>query len=160
MLIDRKRVFVFCALAAGLVSACHPSSPAGSANTAVSTAGSAMKGGVRRTLIESRPATDLPGWETRLYLIEYAPGTAAPLHVHSGVGVGLVLSGRFESAFGDEPVVQVRAGEGFIERAAIAHRVFRNPSSDQELRFVVAFTLRSGEEPFRLGASLLGAGPR
>jgi quercetin dioxygenase-like cupin family protein len=110
----------------------------------------AAVGGIRRTLIDRRPATDLPGWETRLYLIEYPPGVAAPIHVHPAVGVGYVLEGRFESAFGAEPVVEVRAGHGFVDQAGVTHRVFRNASPDQGLRFVVAYTLRVGEEPLHL----------
>ena len=123
---------------------------------AVSTSGTAVRvpagppGGIRRTLVDRRPATGLPGWETRLYLIEYAPGAAAPLHMHPAVGVGFVLDGVFESAFGDEPIVQVRAGQGFVDQAGVTHRVFRNPSPDHALRFVVAYTLRDGDPPFHL----------
>jgi quercetin dioxygenase-like cupin family protein len=105
-------------------------------------------GGIRRTLIGRQPAHE-PGWETRLYLIEYPPGAAAPAHVHPAVGVGWVVDGEFESAFGDEPVVRVRAGHGFVDQADVAHRVFRNPSADSELRFVIAYTIRQGEETLR-----------
>jgi quercetin dioxygenase-like cupin family protein len=104
-------------------------------------------------LIDKRPATDLPGWETRLYLIEYEPRAVAPLHVHPAVGVGLVLDGSFESAFGDEPVVQVHAGQGFVDPAGVPHRLFRNLSSDHQLRFVIAYTIKTGEEIFYPGAS-------
>lgn len=128
------------------LAACHGAPP----REPVSGAASAPAGGIRRTLLDRRPATDLPGWETRLYLIEYAPGVVAPLHVHPAVGVGYVLEGRFESAFGAEPVVEVRAGQGFVDQAGVTHRVFRNASPDQPLRFVVAYTLRTGEEPLHL----------
>jgi len=113
-------------------------------------------GGIRRTLIGREPALGLPGWETRLYLIEYAPGAAAPLHAHPAVGVGLVLEGRFESAFADEPVVEVQAGQAFVDQAEVTHRVFRNPSADRVLRFVVAYTLRAGDEPLHLGPGRAG----
>lgn len=106
--------------------------------------------GIRRTLIDRRPATDLAGWETRLYLIEFAPGAAAPLHTHPAVGIGFVLEGRFASAFGDEPVVETQAGQAFVDQAVLPHRVFRNPSTDRPLRFIVAYTLRSGDEPLHL----------
>jgi quercetin dioxygenase-like cupin family protein len=104
----------------------------------------------KRTLIERRPIADLPGWETSMYLIEYPPGAVAPVHTHPTVGVGLVLEGRFESAFGDEAVVEVGAGQGFVDQANVPHRVFRNPSPDQPLRFVVAYTLRTGEPPLHV----------
>lgn len=122
------------------VAACHPPLPSGPA-----------AGAIRRTLIERRPATGLSGWQTSLYLIEYPPGAVAPVHSHPAVGAGYVLQGRFESAFGDEPIVEVKAGQGFVDLAGVTHRVFRNPSRDEELRFVVAYTLRDGDEPFRLG---------
>lgn len=130
------------------LAACHADHPREPVNTSGS--GTAAAGGIRRTLIDRRPATDLPGWETRLYLIEYPPGMAAPLHVHPAVGVGYVLEGRFESAFGTEPVVEVRAGQGFVDQAGVTHRVFRNADPGHALRFVVAYTLRAGEEPLHL----------
>jgi quercetin dioxygenase-like cupin family protein len=129
-----------------------PGSPGGPAAVAPGNAA----GGIRRTLVDRRPATDLPGWETRLYLIEYPPGAAAPIHVHPAVGIGFVLEGRFESAFGEEPISQVQAGQGFVDQGGVTHRVFRNPSADHELRFVVAYTLRAGDEPFRLGPASAG----
>jgi quercetin dioxygenase-like cupin family protein len=111
-------------------------------------------GKIRRTLIEQRPVTGLSGWETRLYLVEYGPGAVAPVHVHPAVGVGFVLEGSFESAFEGEPVRQVHAGQGFVDSAGVAHRAFRNLSSDRTLRFVIAYTIRSGDEMFYPGPSL------
>ena len=35
----------------------------------------------------------LPGWETRLYLIEYPPGADGSRHRHPVVGLGYMLSG-------------------------------------------------------------------
>lgn len=68
-------------LIAGLIwmtSAWVGATPAKSANAAPRV-GHSTPGTEHRTLIESRPATGLPGWETRLYLIEYGPGAAAPV---------------------------------------------------------------------------------
>jgi quercetin dioxygenase-like cupin family protein len=124
--------------------------PAGGKPAPSSVATSQAAAGIKRTLIDRKPAADLPGWETRLYLIEYPPGAAAPVHVHPAIGVGFVIDGRFESAFGDEPVVEVQSGHGFVDQAGVPHRVFRNPSVDHGLRFVVAYTLRAGEEPLHL----------
>jgi Cupin domain len=101
--------------------------------------------GIRRTLVNRKPTADPAGWETCMYLIELSPGVAAPPHVRPAIGIGLVLDGRFESAFGDEPVVEVQAGQAFVDQAATTHRMFRNPSPDRVLRFVVSYTLRAGE---------------
>ncbi|CAN5671581.1 hypothetical protein BH09MYX1_BH09MYX1_41230 [soil metagenome] len=146
MTIRRLFAYSICVLGLTSTTACRGAKPIKTA----SAAGTVAPREIRRTLVERRPATDLPGWETSLYLIEYPPGAIAPVHDHPVIGVGLVLEGRFESAFGDEPIVEVRAGEGFVDKAGITHRVFRNPSSDHVLRFVVAYTLRVGESPLRL----------
>jgi quercetin dioxygenase-like cupin family protein len=111
---------------------------------------------IRRTLLESRSAVGLPGWETRLYLVEYGPGAVATLHIHPAVGIGFVLEGSFESAFGNDPPVTVHAGEGFVDSAGTPHRLFRNLSANSELRFVIAYTIRAGEEMFYPGADLPG----
>ena len=103
--------------------------------------------GIRRTIIGRAPAHEA-GWETRLYLIEYPPGAAAPPHVHPVVGVGWIIEGEFESAFGDDGVTSVKAGQSFTDPAGVPHRVFRNTSTEHPLRFVIAYTIRTGEENF------------
>ena len=77
--------------------------------------------------------------------------------MHPALGVGMVLEGSFESAFGDEPLVRVNAGQGFVDPAAVPHRVFRNLSQNSELRFVIAYTIREGQEIFYPGARLPAA---
>jgi hypothetical protein len=109
---------------------------------------------IRRTLLETRSPAGLPGWETRLYLVEYGPRAVATLHVHPAVGIGFVIEGSFESAFGTDPPVTGHAGEGFVDSAGTPHRLFRNLSADSELRFVIAYTIRAGEEMFYPGAGL------
>jgi quercetin dioxygenase-like cupin family protein len=143
-------------LAVGLLPGCHAATPADTATVATTAPKFAAlsSGKIRRTLIGSQQATGLPGWETRLYLIEYGPGAVAPLHIHPVVGVGYVLEGRFESAFGTEPPVFVETGQQFIDPAGVPHRLFRNASSDRALRFLVAYTIRTGEPIFHPGAAL------
>jgi len=178
MPIARGVVFLVGALLLGGLPACHAPQPPNSApqppksapqppNSAPQPPNSAPQppnsagaapalasGAIRRKLIEKQPVSELPGWETRLYLIEYGPGAVAPLHVHPVVGTGLVLEGSFESAFGDEAPTRVRTGEGFVDPAGVPHRLFRNLSADHALRFVVAYTIRVGQEIFYPGASV------
>jgi quercetin dioxygenase-like cupin family protein len=135
------------ALVLGLLPACHAARPPD--------VSAALKhGAIRRTLINRQPIAGLPGWETRLLLIEYGPGAVAPLHVHPADGIGIVINGSFESAFGDEAPIVVHTGEGFIDPAGVPHRLFRNLSEDSELRFLIAYTIRIGEETFYPGARL------
>jgi len=101
--------------------------------------------GIRRTLVQRSPAHE-PGWETRLYLIEYPPGASAPAHVHPVNGVGFVIEGAFESRFDGEPMQRVEAGSGFVDRAEVPHLLFRNVSSEHVLRFMIAYTIRTEDE--------------
>jgi hypothetical protein len=65
--------------------------------------------------------------------------------------VGYVLAGCFDSAFDGEPALTRCAGEPFVDSAARAHRVFRNPGTTP-LRFVIAYALRKGESAVIDGA--------
>jgi quercetin dioxygenase-like cupin family protein len=99
---------------------------------------------ISRTLLLRQDLPNLPGWETRLYLIEYAPGVAAPAHHHPVEGLGYVVSGSFESAFEGEPATVVRAGQSFRERAQVSHVLFRNADAEHPLKFVIAFVVARG----------------
>ena len=96
---------------------------------------------VSRTLLLRQDLPNLPGWETRLYLIEYPPGVAAPMHRHPVEGLGYVVSGRFESAFEGERATVVSAGQSFRERARVLHVLFRNVDRHRPLKFVIAFVV-------------------
>jgi quercetin dioxygenase-like cupin family protein len=100
---------------------------------------------IRRTLLCSSPVEGLPGWETRLYLIEYPPGADASGHHHPVVGLGYMLSGAILSAFGAEQPGTIREGESFVDAAHRIHTVSRNASKTESVRFVVAYTVRQGE---------------
>ena len=100
--------------------------------------------GVSRTLLEQHDLPDFPGWESRLYLVEYAPGVVAPVHHHPVAGWGYVITGAFESAFAGERPVVVHAGESFVERAGVPHLLFRNAAPAEPLKFVIAFVTRKG----------------
>lgn len=99
---------------------------------------------VQRRLLETRPVEGSPGEETQLWLVEYPPGAEAPRHRHPALGVGYVLEGAFESAFGSEQPITVRAGQSFIESPHVEHRLFRNASTQSPLKFVMSFTFPKG----------------
>lgn len=99
---------------------------------------------ISRTLLLRQDLPNLPGWETRLYLIEYPPGVAAPIHHHPVEGLGYVVTGSFESAFEGERATVVNAGQSFRERAGVSHVVFRNPDARRPLKFLIAFVVARG----------------
>jgi quercetin dioxygenase-like cupin family protein len=114
---------------------------------------------ISRTLLSSAPVEGLPGWETRLYLIEYPPGADGSGHHHPVVGIGYMLSGAILSAFADEEPVLVKAGESFVDAAHLVHRVSRNASETEPLRFVIAYTVKQGE-PVTIFPDAPGASPQ
>jgi quercetin dioxygenase-like cupin family protein len=99
---------------------------------------------ITRVLLQSSPVTNLPGWETRLFLITYPPGADASNHSHPVVGVGYMLEGTIVSAFDDDPEETITAGQSFTDRASF-HRVSRNGSESEPLKFLIAYTVREGE---------------
>ena len=101
--------------------------------------------GISRTLLDRSDLPELSGWETRMYLIEYAPGVAAPLHHHPVAGVGYVLSGRFESTFEGGETVEVHEGQSFRDLAKLSHVAFKNTDPSKPLRFVISYVVRKGE---------------
>ena len=101
--------------------------------------------GIRRSLMCSSPVDGFPGWETRLYLIEYPPGADGSGHHHPVIGLGYMLGGAILSAFGDEQPIAIREGESFVDRAHQVHTVSRNASKTEPLRFVIAYTVKQGE---------------
>ena len=100
---------------------------------------------IRRTLLCSSPVEGLPGWETRLYLVEYPPGADGSGHHHPVVGLGYMLRGTISSAFGDEPPIAIRESESFVDPAHQIHTVSRNASETEQVRFVIAYTVKQGE---------------
>lgn len=109
-----------------------------------STARAKTTEGITRTLLDQSELAELPGWETRLFLIEYAPGVAAPVHHHPAPGVGYVLSGSFQSTFEGEKMTEVREGQSFRDLPNVAHVLFKNASSTQPLKFVISYVVRKG----------------
>lgn len=103
---------------------------------------------LKRSLLAQQEIADLPGLESRIYLMEFPPGAASKLHLHTAQGIGYVLEGSFESAFGDDPVVTKRAGDGFVDTPGRPHH-FRNPDPVRPLRFVFAGMFHKDEPLFK-----------
>jgi quercetin dioxygenase-like cupin family protein len=121
--------------------------------SAEAAAGKAPAPAIRRQLLDQRPAEGAPGLETQLWLIDYPPGASAPAHHHPVVGIGYVIEGAFDSEFAGQAPLHVSAGQSFVDPARIEHRLFRNASSSQPLRMLVAYTIPSGMPPVEFSAT-------
>jgi quercetin dioxygenase-like cupin family protein len=100
---------------------------------------------ITRLMIGREELANLPGYETRMYLIEFPPGAVSNPHIHSTPGVGYVVEGSFEASYDDGPPLTKHAGEAFVDLPNRVHN-FRNPDPSRWLRFVVAGTYRQDEE--------------
>jgi quercetin dioxygenase-like cupin family protein len=103
-----------------------------------------MTVGITRELLQTTPLADLPGWEMRLFVITYPPGADANNHSHPVVGVGFVLEGVMVSAFDDDLEETFLAGQSFLDRAS-HHRIARNGSDTRQMKFLIAYTVKTGE---------------
>jgi quercetin dioxygenase-like cupin family protein len=103
-----------------------------------------MSAEITRELLETAPVEGMPGWETRLFLITYPAGADGSGHSHPVPGIGYVLEGIMVSAFDDEAEEVITAGHGFQDKASF-HRVSRNGSATEPMRFVIAYTVQVGE---------------
>lgn len=136
-LVARHRMSaLFALLPLALACGAAAAQPAGAPST------SAQPEPITRTLLEHHDLPELPGWEARLYLIEYGPGVSAPLHHHPVPSMGYVFSGSFESAFGEQPPVVVREGQSFMDQAVTPHTLFRNLDPARPLRFVISYVVQ------------------
>ncbi len=103
-----------------------------------------MSSGITRTLLQSAPVEGAPGWETRLFLIDYPAGADGSGHSHPVPGIGYVIAGTMVSAFDDDTEETINAGQGFQDKASF-HRVSRNGSATEPMQFLIAYTVRIGE---------------
>src|ERR1700679_1099765 len=99
---------------------------------------------ITRELLRMTPLADLPGWEVRLFLISYPPGADANNHPPPVGGVGFVPEGVMVSAFDDDPEETFVAGQSFVDRASY-HRIVRNGSDTKRMKFLIAYTVKTGE---------------
>ena len=104
-----------------------------------------MSAEIKRTLLESSPVDNMPGWETRLFLIEYPAGADGGGHWHPVRGIGYMLTGSIVSAFGDDQPETFTAGQSFQDPANIMHTISRNASATEPMSFVIAYTVKTGE---------------
>src|SRR6202012_6083851 len=92
---------------------------------------------ITRELLQTAPVEGMSGWETRLFLITYPTGADGSGHSHPVPGIGYVLEGTMVSAFDDDDEQIILAGQSFQAKSSF-HRVVRNGSPTEPMRFVIA----------------------
>ena len=100
---------------------------------------------IKRTVLQAVPIPQLPGWESRLLLLEYPPGVAAPLHTHPVLATGYVIEGDVVSQWEGEEVERYTSGDTFVDHGERLHLRSENASQHKPLKFLLSYVIRTGE---------------
>lgn len=100
---------------------------------------------IQRTILQTIPIPELPGWESRLVLLEYPPGFAAPVHNHPVAATGYVLQGSVVSQWEGGEEEFYKAGDSFIDRGVHVHIRSENLSKTEPLKMLVSYVIKVGE---------------
>lgn len=102
----------------------------------------------RVTLVYDQALPNVPGKSIRGVLVEYAPGSASPAHIHpkSAFIYATVLQGAVQSQVNDGPVTTYRTGESFSEFPGDRHSVSKNASAAEPARLLAVFVVDTEEK--------------
>jgi hypothetical protein len=116
---------------------------------------------IRRTILQRLPIPELPGYESRLVLLEYPPGVKAPLHTHPVAATGYIIDGDVLSVWEqvgadgrgngiEGEVERYTKGESFVDWGERRHLRSENVTEVREgesgwLRMVMSYVIKVGE---------------
>ena len=94
---------------------------------------------VKRKLLSAKDITEkLDGKDAMASTVELImePGQSSMPHRHPGPVFGYILEGEYEWAIDDQPVKTLKVGDTFYEPTGCLHRVSKNPSAKNKVRFL------------------------
>ena len=100
---------------------------------------------IKRTILQIIPLQNLPGWESRLVLLEYPPSTKAPLHRHPVAATGFVLEGEVLSQWEGGEIERYSTGDSFIDHGLTLHVRSENLSNDKPLKLLCNYVIQTGQ---------------
>lgn len=100
---------------------------------------------IHRTILNAIPIPELPGWESRLVIVEYEPGAKAPEHTHPVAATGYVLEGDVISLWENGEVERYSQGDSFIDHGVRLHLRSDNPSTTKPLKMLFSYVIRVGQ---------------
>lgn len=89
------------------------------------------------TPLMSKNLTEIPGKESVMITVEYAPGGSDPIHRHNAHAFVYVLEGSVVMQLKGGKEVTLTPGESFYEGPNDVHVVGRNASKTKPAKFVV-----------------------
>lgn len=98
---------------------------------------------IERKVLERIPLADSDE-ELQMMIVTFPPGAQSEPHVHPVQGMNYIIEGTVESQYEGYPLEHFKAGDSYLDLAGVAHKIFRNPSKTQSLKFVIAFKIKKG----------------
>lgn len=92
---------------------------------------------VRVTDLMTKVLANVPGKETTMLIVDYAPGAADPVHRHNASAFVYVLEGSIVMQMKGDKEVTLHPGETFYEDPNGIHLVGRNASNTKPAKFLV-----------------------
>ena len=89
------------------------------------------------TPLMAKELMDIPGKESLMLTVEYAPGASDPIHRHNAHVFVYVLEGRVVMQVEGGEEVTLGAGETFYEAPEDVHLMGRNASATESAKFLV-----------------------
>jgi quercetin dioxygenase-like cupin family protein len=106
--------------------------------------GSKTGAGVKAAPVFGAALPNVPGKRLTAVVVDYAPGSASPVHHHAGSVFVHVLAGAVRSQVTGGPVTVYRAGESFFEPPGGQHLVSENASATEPARLLAVFVADEG----------------
>lgn len=100
---------------------------------------------IKRTILQIIPLPQLPGWESRMIMLEYPPGVAAPLHHHPVACTGYIVEGDVISQWEGGEVETYTTGDSFIDWGEKLHVRSENANKDKPLKMLNIYVIKTGE---------------
>ena len=101
-------------------------------------------GKVKITDLMTKDLVNVPGKETTMIVVDYAPGGADPVHRHNASAFVYVLEGSIEMQMKGGEKVTLHPGDTFYEDPEGIHLVGRNASDTKPAKFVVFLVKEKG----------------
>lgn len=99
---------------------------------------------VRVTELLTKALANVPGKETTMLIVDYAPGGADPVHRHNASAFVYVLEGSIVMQMKGEREVTLHPGDTFYEDPQTVHLVGRNASKTSPAKFLVFLVKDAG----------------
>ncbi|HEX4275128.1 MAG TPA: cupin domain-containing protein [Bryobacteraceae bacterium] len=80
----------------------------------------AQASAIKRTVVTQKDVS-VPGREAIVARVEIAPGGFAGRHTHPGDEISYILEGEGEIMMEGQPILKVKAGDGFVIPAGVKH---------------------------------------